>query len=124
MNDTNDRIANLSPVKRALLVIEELQARLDAVEGAQNEPIAVVGIGCRFPGGGHGVEAFWHVLREGVDAVREVPSERWDLARYYDPNPDAPGKMYTRWAALLDDVADFDPEFFGIAIAGSSLSAS
>jgi len=88
---------------------------LEAVERARREPIAVIGIGCRFPGGVDTPEAFWKMLREGVDAVREVPAERWDIEAYYDAEPGRPGKMYTRHGAFLDSVDQFDAEFFGIA---------
>ena len=105
----------LSPVKQAYLKLEELQSRLDAVEQAKREPIAIVGIACRFPGGSHDPEAFWRFLREGQDAVREIPADRWDIEAYYDPNPGTAGKMYTRSGAFLDRVDLFDPQFFGIA---------
>ena len=78
------------------------------------EPIAVVGIGCRFPGAG-GPAAFWKLLREGVDAVTEVPEDRWAIEDYFDEDPSAPGKMTTRWGGFLDRVFDFDPSFFGIS---------
>src|SRR5581483_7292867 len=76
---------------------------------------AVVGIGLRFPGGANDPAAFWQLLRDGVDAIRDVPRERWDVEAYYDPDPDAPGKMNIRCGGFLDDVDKFDPQFFGIA---------
>ncbi|MEE3221157.1 MAG: type I polyketide synthase, partial [Planctomycetota bacterium] len=78
------------------------------------EPIAVVGMGCRFPRAS-GPDEFWRLLRDGVDAVADIPAARWDVDAFYDENPESPGKMYTRRAALLDDVDQFDPSFFGIA---------
>ena len=81
----------------------------------QAEPIAVVGMGCRFPGDADGPEAFWRLLSQGVDAVREVPQDRWNIDDYYDPDPAAPGKMNTRWGGFLKRVDDFDAEFFGIS---------
>src|ERR671938_957022 len=107
-------VPKLSPVKRALLRLEELEARLTAAERAQIEPIAVVGMSCRFPGGADDPGAYWRLLREGLDAISEVPPERWDVDEYYDPDPDAPGKVYTRRAGYVDGVADFDAAFFGI----------
>jgi acyl transferase domain-containing protein/pimeloyl-ACP methyl ester carboxylesterase/acyl carrier protein len=104
-----------SQVKQALRALEKMQAKLDAVTRARTEPIAIIGIGCRFPGGGTGPETFWKMLRNGVDAVREVPPDRWDIDALYDTDPDAPGKMYTRWSGFLDDVDRFDPAFFGIS---------
>jgi 3-oxoacyl-(acyl-carrier-protein) synthase len=106
---------DLSPLKRALLAIEELQARLQAVEQQAREPIAVVGLGCRIPGGANGPESFWGLLREGRSGVREIPRDRWDVDARYDPNPDAPGKIATRFGGFLDEVDQFDPQFFGIA---------
>jgi amino acid adenylation domain-containing protein/non-ribosomal peptide synthase protein (TIGR01720 family) len=77
-------------------------------------PIAIIGIGCRFPEADN-VEAFWNLLCEGRDAIREVPPDRWDKDALYDPDPDARGKMTTRWGGFLDDVDKFDAPFFGIA---------
>jgi acyl transferase domain-containing protein len=110
----NDR-SPLSPLKRALLAVKEMRARLDEVERSATEPIAVIGIGCRFPGGANDPESYWRLLRAGVDAVCEVPSSRWDADEYYDPDPDKPGKMNTRWGGFLRDGIDgFDAHFFGI----------
>jgi len=104
-------------MKDALVELESLQGQLAALRRAQSEPIAVVGVGCRFPGGADGPAAFWRVLRDGVDPVSEIPPERWRLDAFYDPDPEAPGKVYCRHAALLDQdaVERFDPDFFGIA---------
>ncbi len=96
---------------RAYRRIEELERRL----AGGLEPIAVVGIGCRFPGGVVDADSYWALLSGGVDAIREVPPDRWDLEAYYDPDPEAPGKMYTRWGGFLDDLASFDAAFFGIS---------
>ena len=82
----------------------------DAVAGA----VAVVGIGCRFPGA-DGPTAFWTLLRDGVEAIRDVPPDRWDLEAYFQAGGPAPGRMYTRRAGLLDDVAGFDAAFFGLS---------
>ncbi len=102
-------------LKRALLALRELRARLDAVERQRTEPIAIVGMGCRFPGGADSPEAFWQLLRDGVDAVSEVPADRWDIDAHYDPDPDASGKVSTRWGAFLERVDHFDAAFFGIS---------
>src|SRR5262249_40958930 len=71
---------------------QQLEFESGSVTQNQSEPIAIVGIGCRFPGA-NGPEAFWGLLREGVDAISEVPPERWSLSDFYDPSPTAPGKM-------------------------------
>ncbi len=111
-----DRPAPLSPLKQAYQAIETLQARLAASERARREPIAIVGLGCRFPGGANDPDAYWRLLRAGFDAVREVPADRWDASAVYDPDPDAAGKAYTRWGAFLEvPIGDFDPQFFGIS---------
>lgn len=80
----------------------------------QDEGIAVIGIGCRFPGA-ENPEAFWELLKNGVDAISEVPRSRWDAAALFDPQPATPGKMNTRWGGFLKDVDRFDPDFFSIA---------
>ncbi|GAB1545493.1 hypothetical protein NUACC21_81690 [Scytonema sp. NUACC21] len=78
------------------------------------EPIAIVGIGCRFPGTNN-PKSFWHLLQNGVDAITEVPSDRWDINAFYDPDPLKPGKMNTRWGGFLEQVSQFDANFFGIS---------
>jgi len=78
------------------------------------EPIAIIGIGCRFPGTNN-PESFWQLLRNGVDTITEVPKERWDVDIFYDPKPATPGKMNTRWGGFLEQVDQFDPSFFGIS---------
>lgn len=79
-----------------------------------DEPIAVVAVSCRFPGAPN-PEAFWDVLSGGVDAIREVPEDRFDINEFYDPDPEAAGKTYTRFGGFLDGIDGFDPEFFGIS---------
>jgi phthiocerol/phenolphthiocerol synthesis type-I polyketide synthase D len=94
----------------------ELTDRFDkASRIAAAEPVAVVGIGCRFPGGVVGPEAYWEFLANGVDAITEVPPDRWDADAFYDPDPSAPGRMASKWGAFLPDVAGFDADFFGIS---------
>ena len=82
--------------------------------GRDREPIAIVGIGCRFPGA-DGPAAFWRLLRDGVDAIGDLPPGRWDLETWYDPRPDTPGTTYTRRGGFLDNVDMFDAAFFGIS---------
>lgn len=102
-------------MKRALLEIEKLQSRHRALQSSLAEPIAIVGLGCRFPGGGDDPLSYWRMLRDGVDAIEEVPLERWDLDAFYDPDPSKEGKIYTRWGSFLRDVDRFDSELFGIS---------
>lgn len=105
----------LSPLRRALLALQQMQSKLDAVREREREPIAVIGFGCRLPGGVSDADSYWRLLRDGVDAVTEVPADRWDKDAYYDPDPQVPGKMVTRWGGFLSDVRAFDPAFFSIA---------
>jgi acyl transferase domain-containing protein/surfactin synthase thioesterase subunit len=78
------------------------------------EQIAIIGIGCRFPGAESPAE-FWRLLQDGLDAITEVPHNRWDIDAFYDPQPGKPGKMNTRWGGFLRQVDGFDSQFFGIA---------
>ncbi|WP_414590455.1 aminotransferase class III-fold pyridoxal phosphate-dependent enzyme [Anabaena sp. CCY 9614] len=78
------------------------------------EPIAIIGIGCRFPKANN-PESFWKLLHNGVDAIASVPKDRWDVDAFYDPDPTTPGKMNTRWGGFLDQVDQFDPAFFEIS---------
>ena len=80
----------------------------------QSEPIAIIGIGCRFPGSS-GPQAFWQSIRDGVDAISEVPANRFNLRDVYDPDPTVPGKINTRWGGFVEQVDQFDPQFFGIS---------
>ncbi|HEX6292106.1 MAG TPA: type I polyketide synthase [Herpetosiphonaceae bacterium] len=78
------------------------------------EPIAIIGMGCRFPGGASDPTAFWHLLRNGVDAISEVPASRWDADAFYASRAATPGKTVTRWGGFLEQVDLFDAAFFGI----------
>jgi acyl transferase domain-containing protein/NADPH:quinone reductase-like Zn-dependent oxidoreductase/acyl carrier protein len=82
----------------------------------RKEPIAIVGIGCRFPGGVDDVESYWNLMTNGIDAIVDVPKDRWDLRRFYDPDPKSPGKMYTRQGGFITHpIWAIDAQFFGIA---------
>ncbi len=104
-----------SRLKRALLALQQMRRKLDDLQRAASEPIAIVGMGCRFPGHADNPGAFWKLLSEGRDAITEVPPDRWDIDDYFDPDPDAPGKISTRFGGFLDQVDRFEPEFFGIS---------
>ncbi|MGR9105456.1 MAG: type I polyketide synthase [Gammaproteobacteria bacterium] len=100
-----------SALVRAYRAIEKLEAELRAARG--NEPIAIVGMGCRFPDANDPKE-FWTMLRAGVDATREHPRERWNMDACFDPTPGIAGRICTRRGAYIEDVDRFDAAFFGI----------
>jgi acyl transferase domain-containing protein/NADPH-dependent curcumin reductase CurA/short-subunit dehydrogenase len=104
----------LSAAKLALAVrqLRSVQPDSDLV---YSEPIAVVGIGCRFPGGVRSAGEYWQFLHSHGDAISEIPAERWDPERYYSPDSNAEGRMNTRWGGFLEDVDQFDASFFGIS---------
>ena len=106
---------------------DRLRAQLSAATGSQetrrqaadghepSEPIAILGIGCRFPGGVTSPDDLWQLLSEERDAISEFPTDRgWNLDALFGPDPEAPGATYVRAGAFVDNVGDFDPAFFGI----------
>ncbi|MBL8163403.1 MAG: polyketide synthase, partial [Anaerolineae bacterium] len=97
-------------LKNALVALDEMQAKLDAVERARTEPIAIVGMGCRYPGGVNSPDDYWRLLVDGVDAIRPIPTSRLDTSMYADA--DVPTQWY---GGFLDSVDGFDPQFFGIS---------
>ncbi len=82
---------------------------------SNQEPLAIVGIGCRFPGRANSPESFWNLLIEGKSGIQEVPDDRWDVDRYYHPDSSVPIKMITKWGGFIEDVDKFDASFFGIS---------
>ncbi|QLE49244.1 type I polyketide synthase [Nostoc sp. C057] len=106
---------NINQLQRALLALKEMRGKLEAIERAKTEPIAVIGMACRFPGGADNPDAFWQILQHGVDTIQEIPQERWDTEAYYSPNPDAEGKSYIRYGGFLKDIDLFDANFFEIS---------
>ena len=88
--------------------------RWRTVDRAGVTSVAVIGMACRLPGGINSPDLFWEALLRGDDLVKEVPAERWDVDYYYDPEPGVPGRSVCKWGSFLDNVGDFDPEFFGI----------
>src|SRR3712207_1695058 len=81
----------------------------------QTEPIAIVGIGCRFPGGANDPAQFWRLLVDGVDAISDVPEDRWHVRAFHDPDPGKPGKTYTRRGGFISGIDQFDASFFGMS---------
>src|SRR5437762_3482563 len=104
-----------SLLRSSLSTIKRLKAEL-AQQTKGQEPIAIIGMGCRFPGGCHDPETFWQFLAAGGDGIIEAPRDRWSLEDFYDPDPNATGKIYLREAGFLqENVGDFDARFFGIS---------
>ncbi|MBB6171866.1 acyl transferase domain-containing protein/acyl carrier protein [Nocardiopsis mwathae] len=109
--------ADPEPARTPTALPSPAAARHPAPAGAgpEADPVCVVGLGCRFPGGAHGPDRYWDLLRGGGHAAVEVPRDRWDADAYFDPDPDRPGAVYTRHGGFLDDIAGFDAGLFGIS---------
>ncbi len=105
--------ANSEQQQRIAAALRAARERLN--EPRHAEPIAIVGIGCRFPGGVTGPDSLWELVAGGVDATGEQPGDRWDIERFYDPDPDKPGTIYTTRGGFLESVDTFDADFFGIS---------
>jgi acyl transferase domain-containing protein len=113
MSEQSQDAARRALLQNALTTVDRLQSKLDAMERSRREPIAIVGLGCRFPGG-ETPDAYWQLLENGVDAVREVPADRWTPEAYADVDPVAAAEMPTQRGGFLPRLDLFDPLFFGI----------
>src|SRR6266516_1002614 len=100
---------------RLVRLLQEARQKLESERRRRTEPIAIIGIGCRFPGGASSPADFWQMLSNRVDATGDVPPDRWDADAIYDPDPGAPGKSYVKRGGFLDKIDEFEPEFFGIS---------
>ncbi len=99
---------------RIMKALTTARTQLETLKQQAHEPIAIIGMACRFPGA-HSPEAYWELLANGEDRIAEIPIQRWDMAAYYDPVPATPSKSYVRAGAFVDGVDQFDPHFFGIS---------
>ena len=116
MTQTPSKPDQATLMKDALNQLRAVKTKLNALEKAQTEPIAIVGMSCRFPSGANSPEAFWELLQSGTDGITEIPPQRWNIDDYYDPKPDAKGKVYTRHGGFLNQPIDqFDADFFGLS---------
>jgi acyl transferase domain-containing protein/acyl carrier protein len=111
MTEKNETLEYL---RKATAALQETKQRLRAVEDARHEPIAIVSMACRFPGGVESPEDLWRLLEEERDAITEVPASRWDVDAVFDAKPGTPGRTYSRWGGFVGAVDRFDPLFFGI----------
>ncbi len=103
-------------LKRVTVDLHDARSRLREVEHRHSEPLAIIGIACRYPGGIGSPEQLWEMVRDGVDAISDCPTDRgWDLQRLYDPEPGRPGATYVLEGGFLRDAADFDTDFFSIS---------
>ncbi|ELS00843.1 beta-ketoacyl synthase [Xenococcus sp. PCC 7305] len=105
---------SLSPTKKALLALKQMQSKLGALEKAQHEPISVVGMGCRFPGANNPQE-FWQLLANEQDAITQIPAEHWDKDQYYNAQSATPGKICNNYGGFVPHLRSFDASFFRIA---------
>ena len=112
MSELRSRVAALSPAQRALLNRRLQQQPAEQPAATTDAGIAVLAVACRLPGGVHSPEQFWQLLVDGVDAVSEVPSDRWDGPALFTNDPDEPRRMNSRWGGFLDGVDQFDAAFF------------
>ncbi len=115
MSDHSARFENMTPLQRAVYALKETQARLARIEQRESEPIAIIGMACRLPGGITTLDGYWNLLVNQQSAIEEVPSDRWDIDAFYDVDPTVPGKMNTRRGGFIHDVGLFDNQFFGIS---------
>ena len=104
----------LTPLQKAYAAITQLRQKVAQLEKSAHEPIAIVGLSCRAPGA-NTPEQLWSLIRDGKDAITDIPAERWDAQRYFDPKPGQPGKSYTRRGGFIEGADQFDPAFFNIS---------
>lgn len=102
-------------IKQALIAIKQLQFQLNKLQNRQQEPIAIISMACRFPGGVNNPQQFWELLVQEKDAISEIPSHHWLPEEYYDSDPQKAGKSYSKYGGFVDHLTDFDAQFFNIS---------
>ena len=115
--ETQQHKNQVRALKDANAEIARLRAKISEQTGGKGlrEPIAIIGMGCRFPGGVRTPQDFWSLLQSGRDVLRDIPNDRWDIDEHYDPVVTVPGKIYVRQGYYLDNIDQFDPQFFGLS---------
>ncbi len=111
MNSQTNQSNQLSPLQKAALAVREMRTKLDRMERLQTEPIAIVGMGCRFPGGMNTPTAFWEGLCQGIDAITDIPCDRPNVEAYHQSNLHTAGKR----GGFIHNIDEFDGEFFGLS---------
>ncbi len=114
-NANTDLIDRRELLREAFSALEKMQQKLETVQRAGREAIAVIGMACRLPGGVSKPEDYWDLLIQGRDAIQPVPANRWDVSQYYDADPSSPGKIHAPFGGFLDNIDLFDAAFFGIS---------
>lgn len=115
MSTSLNQTETSAQLKRALLALKTARAKLEEVSQARHGPIAIIGMACRFPGNVNTPQEFWQLLQQGEEGIGDIPEERWAADAYYDPDPNVPGKMYTRHGGFISGATLFDAQFFSIA---------
>ena len=116
MNEVPTAVHSAELLKKTFIALKQAQTRLHELETHNREPIAIIGVACRLPGGANDPEKLWGLIRSGGDSCRDVPGERWSADRFYHPTADAPGRTHAARAHFLDQPIDgFDAHFFGIS---------